>query len=49
MGNTEGIWILYVIVLILNFLITEKQGTVIKRPGIERWTVEINQPRYFKT
>ena len=45
--NTQGVWILYNIVLILNFLIAEKQRTAAKRPGIERGTVEINWPRYF--
>ena len=34
--------------LVLNFLIVEKQRTAAKRPGIEKGTVEINQPRYFK-
>ena len=48
MGNTEGVWNLYVIVLILNFLITEKQRRAAKRPEIERGSVKINQPRYFQ-
>ena len=49
MENTQGVWILYAIVLMLNFLISEKQGTTTKRPEIERGIVEISQPRYFKT
>lgn len=49
MENTQGVWILYAIVLMLNFLISEKQGTATKRPEIERGIVEISQPRYFKT
>ena len=34
--------------LILNFLIAEKHWVDAKRPGIERGTVQINQPGYFK-
>lgn len=48
MGNTQQVWILYCIVLVLNFLIMKKQRTAAKRPGIERGTVKINQPRYFE-
>ena len=48
MENTQGVSILYASVLILNFLIAEKQRTAAKRPGIEREFVEINKPRYFK-
>ena len=29
-------------------MIAVKQRTAAKRPGIERWTVEIKQTRYFK-
>lgn len=48
MENTQGVSILYASVLILNFLIAEKQRTAAKRTEIERGTVAINQHRYFK-
>ena len=48
MENSQGVWILYATVSILNFLIAEKQRTAAKKPGIERGTVEINKPRYLK-
>lgn len=48
MRNTQGVWILYAIMLILNFLIAEKQRTAAERPGIERGTAEINQSINFR-
>lgn len=44
MGNTQGVWILRVAVLILNFLIADRQTTAAKRHGVERGTAEISQP-----
>lgn len=46
--NTQGVWILYSIVLILNSLIADKQKTVAKKSGIKRRTAEISQPGYLK-
>ena len=48
MENTQGVWVLYVIVLILNVLVVYKQTTAAKRPGIER-TAGVIQPRYFQS
>lgn len=36
MRNTHGVWILYSMVLILKFLIAEKQRTVAERHRIKR-------------
>ena len=47
MGIIQGVWILYNIVLILNFLIVDKQTTTAKRHVIEK-TAEISQPGYSK-
>lgn len=40
-GNKQKVWILYVVVLILKFLIADKQRTAAERPGFEKGTVEI--------
>lgn len=48
MGNTQGVWILYVIVLSLKFLIADKQMTAAGRQWTVKETVEISQPRNFK-
>ena len=42
MGNTQEVWILYSIVLVLNFLVADNL-TAAKRHGIERGTAEIIQ------
>ena len=47
MGNTQGVWMLHIIVLILTLLFVDKQMTAAKKHGIER-RAGINQPRYFK-
>lgn len=43
-GNTQSVWILHSIVLILN---VDKQ-TAAERHGIERENDEIHQPKYLK-
>ena len=48
MGNIQGVWILYIIVLILNFLMVNKPGTATESHGIKRETDKIYQPKYFK-
>lgn len=48
MGNTQGVWILHIVIFLLNFLIVDKQTTAAKRYEKERGTDEINRPRYFK-
>lgn len=48
MGKTWGVWILYVIVLILKFLIVEKQKTASRIHGIVNWTAKLNQHGYFR-
>ena len=45
--NTQEFWILYSIVLVLNFSVADNL-TAAKRHGIERGTAEIIQSRYFK-
>lgn len=42
MENSSVIWILYGIVLILNFLFADKETTAVKRYGTQRETGEIN-------
>lgn len=42
MRNTQGAWILYVIVLSLNFLIADTQMTAAGKHWIVKGTVEIS-------
>lgn len=49
MGNTEGVRILGLLCWFWVFLIAGKQTTTAKRPGTERGTVKIKQPRYFRS
>lgn len=48
MGNTQGIWILYDIVLTLNFLNADEQVKTPERHEIVKGTAELNQPKYFR-
>ena len=48
MGNTQSIFVLYVIVLSFFFWIDGKQTTATWRQGTVKGTAEINQPRSFK-
>ena len=42
MENSQVVWILYGIVLILNFLFSDKETTAVKRHGTQKETEEIN-------
>lgn len=48
MENTEGIWILSIIVLILYFFTEGHQAATPGKHGIKRETDNIHQPKYFQ-
>ena len=47
MENTQGVWILYVTVLALNFLIAAEQAVTAEWHWIME-TAKLNQPIYFQ-
>lgn len=48
METTQGVWILYIFVLILNFLVTDRQETAAGRHGFEILT-KYTKINIFKT
>ena len=47
MGNIQGVWILYVIMLILNFLMADGQKTATEINWIRKEINKIYKPKYF--
>lgn len=48
MKNTQGVWILYGVVLSLNFLNANEWRTAAEKHGIAAETAGANQPRHFR-
>ena len=48
MGNKQGVWILYVVMLTLDFFNVYEQMTAADRLRVVRGTAELNLPRYFR-
>lgn len=49
MGNTLGVWILYVAALTLNSLNVNEQTSAVESHGTKRRIAELNQPICFRT